>query len=183
MDRGQKEQFVDMMGQVLDETAIVIVVHNTGLTVSEMNALRTRVRDAGGSVKVTKNRLVKRALGGTRFESLAPMFTGPTVIAYADDPVGIAKVTVDFAKANPKLVLLGGGLGSMVLDAEAIGALAKMPPIEEMRAKLVGVLKAPLSNTIGVLNAPAQKMVGVLNAPPRNMVGVLRAKAAQAEAA
>ena len=183
VDRAQKEQFVEWMNDVFKETSIVIVSHNTGLTVTQLNAFRTEVRDVGGAVKVTKNRLVKRALEGTKFAAMAPMFVGPTTIAYAQDPVATAKTAVAFAKKNPKLVLLGGALGPMLLTAEDVAALAKMPPIAELRAKLLGVLKAPLVNTVGVLSAPAQKLVGVLAAPPRKMVGVLHAKAQQAEAA
>lgn len=180
MDRAQKEQFVEQMGGVLRETPIIIVTHNTGLTVAQMSALRTQVRAIGGAVKVTKNRLIKRALEGTSFEGLEPLFVGPTAIAYANDAVAVAKATVDFAKANPKLVLIGGGIGSQVLDAEGIEALAKLPSIEELRSKLLGCLTAPLANTVGVLNAPAQKMVGVLGAPQQKLVGVLRAKEQQA---
>lgn len=183
MDRAQKEQFVEAMNDVFKETSIVIVSHNTGLTVTDLNAFRTEVRGIGGAVKVTKNRLVKRALGGTKFAGLAPMFVGPTTISYGHDPVAAAKTAVAFAKSHPKLVLLGGALGPMLLTPEDVAALAKMPPIEDLRAKLLGVLKAPLVNTVGVLNAPAQKLVGVLAAPPRKMVGVLHAKAQQAEAA
>lgn len=178
MDRTQKEEFIDAINRVFSETAVVVVTHNTGLSVAEITALRSQVRAIGGTLKVTKNRLVKRAIVGTPFEQLASLFTGPTTIAYADDPVAVAKVVADFAKANERLVLLGGGLGSMVLDGDGVKALAKMPPIEEMRARLLGVLKAPMANALGVFNAPAQKMVGVLHAPPRKLVGVLHAKAA-----
>lgn len=178
VDRAQKEEFVDAINRVFSETAIVVVTHNTGLSVAEITALRSQVRAVGGTLKVTKNRLVKRAIVGTPFEPLTSLFTGPTTIAYADDVVAVAKVVADFAKSNERLVLLGGGLGSMVLDSEGVKTLAKMPPIEEMRAKLLGVFKAPMANALGVLNAPAQKMVGVLHAPPRKLVGVLHAKAA-----
>lgn len=183
MDRAEKTAFVGDLNEVFQTTAVVVVTHYIGLSVAELTALRGQVRDAGGQFKVTKNRLAKRAIEGTRYEGLAPLFVGPTAIAWADDPVAMAKVATDYAKKNQKLKVIGGGLGSSVIDVAGLTALAKMPPIEELRAKLVGVMKAPMANTLGVLNAPAQKMVGVVNAPAQKLVGVLRAKAQQAEAA
>ncbi len=183
MDRVEKSAFVEDLNEVFQNTAIVIVTHYIGLSVADMTGLRVRLREVGANFKVTKNTLTRLAISGTRYEHLAELLTGPTAIAWADDPVAIAKVATDFAKTNTKLVVIGAGLGASRVNAEGLSALAKMPPIEELRAKLLGVMKAPLANALGVLNAPAQKLVGVVNAPQQKLVGVLRAKAQQAEAA
>lgn len=183
MDRRDKEDLVATLHRTFDETAIVVVTHYSGLTVAEMGDLRRRMRDAGASFKVTKNRLTRLALQGTRFAGLERLFVGPTAIAYSPDPVSAAKVAVDYAKTNQKLIVVGGGLGEQVLDPDGVKALATMPSLDELRAKLIGVFNAPASKLVGTLPAPAQKMVGVLDAPARNMVGVLQAYAQSKQAA
>lgn len=133
MDRTAKEDLVASLHRTFNETAVVLVSHYSGLTVAEMGDLRRKMRDAGAAVKVAKNRLACRALAGTPYEGLTDLFRGPTAIAYATDPVATAKVAVTYAKTNPKLILLGGGLGRQMLDAEGVRALAALPSLDELR--------------------------------------------------
>ena len=172
MDRGQKEELVAEMHQTFEEAAMVLVTHYSGLTVAEMSALRREMRAAGASFKVTKNRLTRRAIDGTKFSPLSDMFIGPTAIAYSDDPVAPAKVAVKFAKSNDKLVVLGGALGEEMLDVDGIKALASLPGLDELRAKIVGMI-----------STPATRIAGVLQAPGGQIARVLAAKAAEGEAA
>lgn len=164
MDRTQKEELVAEMRQTFSGTAVVVVTHYTGLTVAEMSALRAKMRDQGAGFKVTKNRLTRLALDGTPYRGLSDLFTGPTAIAYSDDPVAAPKVAADFAKSNPKLVLLGGGLGDKVLGVEDVKTLATLPSLDEIRGKLVGLLNAPATKVAGVLQAPAGQIARVLAA-------------------
>ena len=152
------------MKDVFDNTALVVVTHYKGLSVAEMTDLRSQVREAGASFKVTKNRLVKIALEGTTYSSLADSFTGPTAIAYSDDPVAAAKAAVDFAKKNDKLVILGGALGEQMLEADGVKALADLPSLDDLRAKIIGLLNAPATKVAQVVQAPASQLARVLNA-------------------
>jgi len=172
VDRGQKEELVASMHQTFEDAAMVVVTHYSGLTVSELGALRRNMLEAGASFKVTKNRLTRRAIDGTKFSPLSDMFTGPTAIAYSDDPVAAAKVAVNFAKKNEKLVVLGGALGEELLDVAGVKALASLPGLDELRAKIVGML-----------STPATRIAGVLQAPGGQVARVLGAKAAEGEAA
>jgi len=164
MDRTEKENLVASLHRTFSETAVVLVTHYSGMTVAEIGDLRKRMRDAGAGLKVTKNRLTKLALAGTRYSELEGLFTGPTAIAFAADPVAAAKVAVAYAKTNPKLVLLGGGVGGHVLNAEGVGALAALPSLNELRGKLVGLLQAPATRVAGVLQAPAGQLTRVFAA-------------------
>ncbi|GGE83626.1 MULTISPECIES: 50S ribosomal protein L10 [Stappia] len=164
MERAEKREFVASFNQVLGSTGVVVVAHYAGLSVSDMTALRAKVREAGGSVKVAKNRLVKLALQGTELEHIADLFSGPTVIAYSEDPVAAAKATMAFAKTNDKLVVLGGALGSTNLDADGVKALADMPSLDELRAKLVGMISTPATRIAQVVNAPAGQLARVFGA-------------------
>ena len=164
MERTEKREFVASFNEVLQNTGVVVVAHYAGLSVADMTALRSQVREAGGSVKVAKNRLVKLALQGTELEHIADLFTGPTVVAYSHDPVAAAKATVAFAKTNEKLVVLGGGIIGQTLDANGIKALADLPSLDELRGKLIGVLQAPASRIVGVLQAPGGQLARVLKA-------------------
>jgi len=132
--------------------------------VEEVTNLRRQMRAAGASFKVTKNRLARRALAGTKFEQLSPMFTGPTAIAYSRDPVAAAKVAVEFARKNEKLRIIGGGLDQTQLDAEGVKSLATMPSLDELRAKLIGLLQTPASRIASVLQAPGSQLARVLSA-------------------
>jgi len=142
----------------------VIVTHYKGMTVAEMTDLRGQVRAAGGKLKIAKNRLAKRALDGTVYGPIEALLTGPTALAYAKDPVGVPKVLVQYAKKNEKLQILGGGLGSVLLDPAAVTALAELPSLDELRGKLIGVLQAPAQRIAAVLQAPGTQLARVLQA-------------------
>lgn len=164
MSKAKKEEELQSIKTHLDGSGVVVVMHYSGLTVSQLQDFRTLLRKQEARFKVTKNTLAKIALKGTEFEGLADMFTGPTGIAVSNDPVAAAKVANDFAKDNEQLVILGGAMGSVVLDAKGIEQLAKMPSLDELRGKLVGLLQAPATKLARVLQAPAQQMVGVTRA-------------------
>lgn len=164
MERAEKREFVTSLNEVFSNTSVVVVAHYAGLSVAQMTALRARVRDAGGSVKVAKNRLVKLALQGTDLEHMADLFKGPTVLVYSDDPVAAPKAAVDFAKTNDKLVILGGALGRSNLNADGVKALATLPSLDELRAKLVGMIQTPASRIAQVVNAPAGQLARVFGA-------------------
>lgn len=164
MDRTEKEDLVASLHRTFSETAVVLVSHYSGLTVAEMGELRTKMREVGAALKVAKNRLARLALAGTPYEGLDALFKGPTAIAYAKDPVAAAKVAVSYAKTNPKLVLLGGGLGSQTLDADGVKSLAALPSLDELRGKLLGLLNAPATRIAGVLQAPGGQVARVLAA-------------------
>ena len=143
---------------------MVVVTRNSGLAVAEVTELRRRMRAAGANFKVAKNRLTLLALDGTRFEGIKPMLVGPTALAWARDPVAVAKVAVEFAKTNEKLVLLGGALGTHTLDADGIKALAALPSLDQLRASLVGMISTPATRIAGVLQAPAAQLARVFGA-------------------
>lgn len=164
MDRTQKEATIADLHSKLADTGLVVVTHHLGLTVKEVTDLRAKVRAAGAGFKVTKNRLARRALQGTQFEGLDGLFKGPTAIAYSKDPVAAAKVVAEFSKANDKLQIIGAGLGNQVLDAEGVKALATLPSLDELRAKLVGMIQTPATRIAGVLQAPGGQVARVLAA-------------------
>jgi large subunit ribosomal protein L10 len=164
VDRAQKAKLVDDLHGALADTECLIVTHQSGLTVAEVTGLRRQMRDAGASFKVTKNRLARRALEGTQFEQLSPMFTGPTAIAFSRDPVAAAKVAVEFANKNDKLTIVGGALGGRQLDVEGVKALASMPSLDELRARLIGMLQTPATRIASVLQAPGGQLARVLSA-------------------
>lgn len=164
MDRTQKADWVGSLHGKLEGVGLVIVTHYKGLTVAEMTALRAKMRAAGASFKVTKNRLTKLALAGTEFENLADLFVGPTAIAVSRDPVAAAKVAAEFSKVNDKLVILGGSLGGMRLDVNGVKALATLPSLDELRGRLIGMISTPATRIAGVLQAPAGQLARVLRA-------------------
>lgn len=164
MDRNQKEQLVGELRELFTTTNLLVVTHYSGLTVAEMTNLRRRVTEEDAKYQVTKNRLVRLALEGSGKEQIADLFTGPTGIAYSHDPVAAAKVVVRFAKDNECLVILGGILGDTMLDEQAIRALAELPSLDELRARLVGFLSTPAQRLATVLQAPAGQMARVLGA-------------------
>ena len=163
MDRAQKEALVEELGQIFESSGVVVVAHYTGLTVAEMQDLRARARDAGGSVRVAKNRLAKIALDGKPCESISSLLTGMTVLTYSEDPVAAAKVAQDFAKANDKFVILGGAMGENALDVAGVEAVSKMPSREELIATIAGMLGAPASNIAGAIGAPASNIASILS--------------------
>ncbi|PCH80604.1 MAG: 50S ribosomal protein L10 [Hyphomicrobiales bacterium] len=164
MDRAEKRELVASLGEVISNTNVVIVAHYSGLSVSQMTDLRSRMREAGAEVKVAKNRLAKLALQGTDAESIIDLFTGPTLIAYSNDPVAAPKVAVEFSKTNENLVVLGGAMGTTKLDVNGIKALAALPSLDELRGKIVGVISAPATKVAGVLAAPAGQLARVFGA-------------------
>lgn len=164
MERAEKREFVTQLNSVFKDSGSVVVAHYTGLTVAEMSDLRSKMRNAGGTVKVAKNRLVKIALEGTEAEGIADLFIGQTLIAYAEDPVTAPKIASEFAKGNDKLVLLGGALGSTVLDKNGVKALAELPSLDELRAKLVGMIQTPATRIAAITAAPAGQVARVIGA-------------------
>ena len=164
MNRAQKRSYVEDVNGALKRSASVIVVHYQGLTVAEINGLREKMREAGAALKVTKNTLTKLALKDTDYESIAEHLSGPTAIGYSEDPVAPAKVLADFAKDNEKLKLLGGAFGEQALDVSGIEQLAKMPSLDGLRAKIVGMLNTPATRVAGVLQASAGQLARVCGA-------------------
>ena len=164
MDRAAKAELVSTLNGVFANTSVVVVAHYTGLTVADMQKLRTQMKQAGATVKVAKNRLAKIALEGTDVASIQDLMRGPTLIAYSSDPVAAPKVAVDFAKANEKLVILGGAMGKTALNPDSVRALATMPSLDELRAKLVGLIQAPSTKIAQLANAPAAKLARVFGA-------------------
>jgi len=164
VDRSRKEALVTELHQTFGATNLMVVTQQNGMTVQEMTALRGEMRTVGASFHVTKNRLAKIALKGTQFESLNDSFKGPTAVAVSEDPVAAAKITVEYASKNDKLTIVGGALGDKLLDVDEIKALAKLPSLDELRGKVVGVLQAPAGKIVGVLGAPAGQLARVFGA-------------------
>ena len=167
MDRSEKRDFIASLGQVFAETSMVVVTRNAGLSVAEVSELRRRMRAAGATYKVAKNRLALLALDGTRFDGIKPLLKGPTALAWAHDPVAVAKTAVEFAKTNDKLIVIGGALGAQTLNADGIKALADLPSLDTLRAGLVGMIAAPATRIAGVLAAPAGQLARVFGAYAR----------------
>jgi large subunit ribosomal protein L10 len=164
LDRTEKREFVASLASVFADTSMVVVTRNQGLTVAEVTDLRRRMRAAGATFKVAKNRLATLALDGTRFDGIAPLLKGPTALAWSADPVAVAKAAVEFAKTNEKLVVIGGALGTQTLDASGVRALAELPSLDALRAKLVGMIATPATRIAGVLQAPAGQLARVFGA-------------------
>ena len=163
MDRAQKEQLVEDLGQIFESSGVVVVAHYEGLTVAEMQDLRARAREVDASVRVAKNKLAKIALEGKPCESIGTHLTGMTVLTYSEDPVAAAKVAQGFAKDNEKLVILGGAMGETALDVAGVKAVSEMPSREELIASIAGCLGAPASNIAGAIGAPASDMASILS--------------------
>ena len=164
VDRIEKREFVAELSDVFADTSMVVVTRNAGMTVADVTALRVKMRAAGASFKVAKNRLALLALDGTRFDGLKPLMKGPTAISWSADPVAVAKAAVDFAKTNDKFVLIGGSLGTQMLDVAGVKALAELPSLDALRAKLLGMLNTPATRIAGVLQAPAGQLARVFAA-------------------
>ncbi|MGB7257798.1 MAG: 50S ribosomal protein L10 [Pseudolabrys sp.] len=164
MDRAAKQDAITELNGVFKTSNVVVVAHYSGLTVSQMQTLRKQMRLAGAKVKVAKNRLAKIALKDTDAAAIAPLLKGPTVIAFSGDPVSAPKVAVDFAKANEKFVILGGTMGKTALNLDGVKALAALPSLDELRAKIVGLVQAPATKIAQLVNAPASKVARVVQA-------------------
>lgn len=164
MDRSQKADSVAQLNAVFQEAGVVVVTRNLGMSVAQSTDLRTKMRDAGASYKVAKNRLARLALNDTDYAGLSDLLTGPTALAYSTDPVAAAKAAVDFAKTTDRIEILGGSMGGQLLDQAGVKALASMPSLDELRAKLVGLVNAPATKIAQVVNAPAAKLARVFGA-------------------
>jgi large subunit ribosomal protein L10 len=164
VDRAEKKELVATLNEVFKATRVVVVAQNSGLTVAQMQILRRQMKHAGAEVKVAKNRLAKIALDGTDLASIAPLLKGPTLIAYSVDPVAAPKVAVDFAKANERFVILGGAMGKTTLNSDGVKALATLPSLDELRAKMIGLLQAPGTKLAQLLNAPGGQLARVIQA-------------------
>jgi large subunit ribosomal protein L10 len=164
VDRSEKAELVSSLNRTFQDANLVVITRQSGLSVAEVTDLRRKMREAGASYKVAKNRLTRLALEGTAFKDLGPMFVGPTAIAHSKDPVAAAKVAVTFAKSNEKLSIVGGALGGQVLDVKGVQALADLPSLDELRGKLIGLLQAPATKIAGVLVAPAGQLARVFGA-------------------
>ena len=163
MDRAKKEKVVEELGVIFDTSGVVVVAHYEGMTVAQMQDLRARMREAGGSVRVAKNKLAKIALAGTRSASIAGLLTGMTVISYSVDPVAAAKVVDAYAKTNERFVILGGAMGSAALDPAGVKAVAGLPSREELIASVVACIASPAANLAGAIGAPAANIAGILS--------------------
>jgi len=164
VNRSEKAEAIAELNQIFKDASLMVVTRQSGLTVQEVTDLRRKVRAAGASYKVAKNRLTLRALEGTAFKALGPLFKGPTAIAYSKDPVAAAKVVSAFAKGNEKLTIVGGALGENTLDVAGVEALATLPSLDALRARIIGLLQAPATKVAGVLQAPAGQVARVFGA-------------------
>ena len=167
MDRAEKRELVTGLNEAFSNAGSVVVAHYAGITVAQMNDLRSKMRAAGGTVKVAKNRLAVIALQGTDSEGMKDLFKGQTLIAYSEDPITAPKVASDFAKGNEKLIILGGAMGATALNADGVKALATLPSLDELRAKLVGMIVTPATRIAQVVNAPAGQLARVFGAYAR----------------
>jgi large subunit ribosomal protein L10 len=164
VDRAGKSELVAALGEVFKATKVVVVAHYSGLTVAQMQHLRRQMKQAGASVRVAKNRLAKIALEGSDVASIAPLLKGPALIAFSGDPIAAPKVAVDFAKTNERFVILGGAMGKTALDPNGVKALAALPSLDELRARIVGLIQAPATKIAQVVIAPAAKVARVVQA-------------------
>jgi len=164
MDRAEKAEMVAELKQTFSESNVVVVTRNLGLTVAQSTALRNRMREAGARFRVAKNRLALIALEGTTYAPISEMLTGPTALATSSDPVAAAKVAVDFAKTNDRFEIVGGAMGDTLLDVNGVKALAELPSLDELRARIVGLIQAPATKIAQLVNAPAAKLARVVGA-------------------
>jgi large subunit ribosomal protein L10 len=164
MDRAQKSEQVAALKREFNETNVVVITRNLGLTVAQSTDLRNRMRDAGARFKVAKNTLALIAVEGTTYAPISDMLTGPTALATSPDPVAAAKVAVDFAKTNDRLEIVGGAMGDTLLDVNGVKALAELPSLDELRARIVGLVQAPATKIAQLMNAPAAKLARVFAA-------------------
>lgn len=164
VDRQDKKTFVANLKEVFNTSAVVVVAQNTGLTVSEMNELRSAMREAGGQIKVIKNKLTKIALDGTPVSAIEEYLNGPSMIAYSDDPVSAPKIAVRFAKENDNFVVLGGSLPEKKIDLGEVKELASLPSLDELRAKILGLINSPAGNIASLINKPSTNLAQVVMA-------------------
>jgi len=164
VDRSGKQKLVSEIKETIGDAQLVVITQQSGLTVAEVSDLRRKMRAAGAGYKVAKNRLAQIALKGTKYEGLEKLLKGPTAIAYSSDPIAAAKVAVTFAKGNEKLKIVGGSMGTDVMGPDAVKALAMLPSLDELRARLVGMLQTPATRVATILQAPAGQLARVFGA-------------------
>jgi large subunit ribosomal protein L10 len=164
VDRAEKRELVSTLNEAWKGTGVMVVAHYKGMTVAEMTEFRKRVKEAGGAVKVSKNRLAKLALKDTDAEGISDLLKGQTCVAYSEDPISAAKVSVKYSKENEKLVILGGAMGKTMMDVNAVKALADLPSLDELRATLIGLLQAPASKIARILKEPGAQLARILQA-------------------
>ena len=169
MKRSEKKEFVQKLKDEIDTSSSVIVAHYSGLTVEESDQLRSEMRSNGAKFKVTKNRLTKLALEQTQFKDIADLFTGPTAIAYSDDPVAPAKVAVSFEKKLEKFKIIGGAYDGEKIDLKKINFLATLPSIDELRGKIVGLISAPAQKIASLMKEPAGQIARLVNAQSKSL--------------
>ncbi len=164
MDRSQKADSIAFLSEVFSGAGAVVIIRNLGMTVAQSTALRTKIREAGATYKVAKNTLAKLAVAGTDYDGLGEMFVGPTGIAASADPVAAAKAVMEFAKTTDKIEIVGGAMGTHVLNADGIKALASMPSLDQLRGTLIGLIQAPATKLAQLATAPAAKLARVFSA-------------------
>lgn len=164
MDRAAKRELVATLHDMLKDTGVIVVARNNGLVAAQSADFRSRIKAAGGTVKVAKNKLAALALDGTDAVALKGLLKGPTILAYSKDPVAAAKTSIAYAKENDKLVILGGAMGKTLLDANGVKALAELPSLDELRAKLLGVIQAPAAKLLRTLNEPGSALARLIKA-------------------
>ena len=166
--RSEKKDFVKKMTDEFANSSSVIVAHYSGLTVGEAESLRKEMRDNGAKFKVTKNRLTKLAIKETQFKDISDLFEGPTAIAYASDPIAPAKVAVSFEKKFENFKIIGGGYHGEKIDREKIDFLAKLPSLDELRGKLIGLLMAPAQKIASIAIEPGAQIARIISAKSSN---------------
>ena len=164
MDKLEKRDFVTSLSSDLAEAKLVVAVRQVGMTVTETQSLRRKMRESNAHYKVAKNTLIRLAVRGTPHESLDPHLKGPTALAYSSDPIVAAKIAYEYAKGNDKIEIICGVMESQFLDANAVQMLAMLPSLDQLRGKLVGLIQAPATKIAGVLQAPAGQLARVFSA-------------------
>lgn len=164
MNRAQKKEAVEALAKTFEASETIVLARNEGLTVAQMSELRSKMREAGGQIKVVKNRLAQRAIQESKFAALGEQFKGPVVMASSENPVPAAKIAYEFAKDNKKFVIFAGGMGETQLDDKGVEALAKMPSLDELRGKIIGVISAPAQKLAAIAQAPAGQLARVIKA-------------------
>jgi large subunit ribosomal protein L10 len=164
VDRAQKRELVSTLNQAWKGTGVMVVAHYKGMTVTQMTEFRKRMKEAGGAVKVAKNKLARLALKDTDAEGISDLLNGQTCVAYSEDPVSAAKVSVKYSRENDKLVILGGAMGKTVMDVNAVKALADLPSLDQLRATLIGLIQSPATKIARVLSEPGAMLARVIQA-------------------
>ena len=158
MNKQKKQEYIQEMTNQFDKSESVIVTHYQGLTVSQLDDLRDKMREHGIIFKITKNRITKLALEKTRCKDLSSLFNGPTAVALSKDAITTAKILTKFSKENQNLKILGGIMGKDILDVAGVNNVATLPTLDEARAKIVGILRSPAQKIASILLAPASKI-------------------------